>query len=127
MIIDWTNWSDLFDPIVELGRLSNNSLPDTLRIARWIRADVHVDGQPNWVFVKLLLSDDSLTGSLHLLKSLDRTLNCLERRLAEGDEYRLNYVTAREMYNIARAAEAGKTGPAARYVDYGSQPPAKMY
>ncbi len=123
MIIDWTNWCGLFNPSVEFGRLSYYSPPDTTRIERWIRADVHVDGQPNWVFVKLILSDHFLAGSSsELLESLDHTLDCLERRLAEGDEYRLHYVTAREMYNIARAAEAGKTSPVARYVDYRSQP-----
>ncbi len=118
-IIDWANWNDLFSPTVDFGRLSYNSPPDTARIDRWIRANVHVDGQPNWVFVKLILSDDFLTdSSLNLLNSYDQVLDCLERRFVDGDEFRLHYVTAHEMYNIARAAEAGKIGSAANYVDY---------
>jgi hypothetical protein len=41
------------------------------------------------------------------------------KRRAEGDrDFRFSYVTAREMYNLARAAEAGYAGPVAGALDY---------
>jgi hypothetical protein len=40
------------------------------------------------------------------------------REFNDGRRYRLHYVTAREMFNIARAAEAGESGCAWDYRDY---------
>ena len=36
----------------------------------------------------------------------------------DGVAWRLHYVTAREMYNIVKAAEAGETGDPGRCRDY---------
>jgi hypothetical protein len=41
----------------------------------------------------------------------------------DGRRYRLHYVTAREMYNIAKAAESGKSGNAGGYRDFSVSPP----
>lgn len=42
----------------------------------------------------------------------------LERRYNDGKRYVLHYVSAREMYNIIKAAEAGKAGNPAAYRDF---------
>jgi len=42
----------------------------------------------------------------------------LEQAYNDGERYVLHYVTAREMYNIARAAEDGCTGDPGRYRDH---------
>jgi len=47
-----------------------------------------------------------------------RMFSHLERRYNDGTNYRLHYVTAREMYNIARAAEAGLAGDPGAYRDH---------
>ena len=36
----------------------------------------------------------------------------------DGDNYAMHFVSAREMYNIVRAAEAGKTGNPNEYRDF---------
>jgi len=48
----------------------------------------------------------------------------LESRYNDGKDYALHYVTAREMYNIAKAAEAGMTGNPHQYRDFELAPPA---
>ena len=42
----------------------------------------------------------------------------LAKRYKDGSAWRLHYVTAREAYNIVKAAEAGMTGDPHAYRDY---------
>jgi hypothetical protein len=92
------------------------------RLDSWLRAGIHVAGQPHWVFVKLhthgMQSRDTFLGP-----QLDQMHADLEKTFMQGS-YRLHYVTAREAYNIVRAAEAGKTGNPNDYRDYDIRPPA---
>ena len=45
------------------------------------------------------------------------------RNTCQGRQHCLHYVTAREMYNIARAAEAGESGDPGGFRDYRIQRP----
>lgn len=47
----------------------------------------------------------------------------LERAYNDGTHHVLHYVTAREMYNIIKAAEAGKSGNPGDWRDYELPPP----
>lgn len=47
----------------------------------------------------------------------------LEERYNDGERYRLHYVSTREMYNIAKAAEAGESGDPGQYRDFILAPP----
>jgi hypothetical protein len=47
----------------------------------------------------------------------------LTSRFNDGERWRLHYVTAREMYNIAIAAMDGKEGDPGAYRDYLLAPP----
>jgi hypothetical protein len=42
----------------------------------------------------------------------------MEDKYNDGEKYVLHYVNSREMYNIAKAAEAGKEGSPSDYRDY---------
>jgi len=42
----------------------------------------------------------------------------LQTAYNDGTRYRLHYVTAREMYNIAKAAEAGERGEPGDFRDF---------
>jgi hypothetical protein len=42
----------------------------------------------------------------------------LGARYNDGEKWKLHYVSAREMFNVARAAMDGKTGSPAEYFDY---------
>ncbi len=47
----------------------------------------------------------------------------LERRFNDGRNHVLHYVTAREMYNIIKAAEEGKHGDPNQFRDHVLKPP----
>ena len=47
----------------------------------------------------------------------DSSLSYLERTYNDGTRYVLHYITAREAYNLARAAAEGATGEPQHYLD----------
>lgn len=100
--------------------ISHANPPTPDRAANWIRSAVHVRGRPNWIFVKVHTHgcQDEETLDLLLGDGLDRFFSHLERTFGNGDPYRLHYVTAREAYNIARAAEAGMDGNPGDFRDF---------
>jgi hypothetical protein len=89
------------------------------RIDYWVRHAVRVPGRPEWRFVKLHTHGakeenfDSLFG-----EEAGRMYDYLEQKYNDGKRFVLHYVTAREMYNIAKAAEAGRLGNPALYRDF---------
>ena len=50
--------------------------------------------------------------------AMDQAYRHLESRYNDGTRWKLHYVSAREMYNIARAAEDGRTGDPGQWRDY---------
>lgn len=85
------------------------------RVRAWHRAAIAVEGRPEWTFVKLhahgMQDEDLMLGGL-----LDAALDELER-YAQAKGLTLHYVTARETYNVVRAAERGFIGDPADYYD----------
>jgi hypothetical protein len=94
------------------------------RAKTWVSRGIHVEGRPDWVFVKLhthgapdkegasLLGD----GGHALHRTLTTTYN-------DGEKWTLHYVTAREMFNIAIAAMEGASGDPNAYRDHVLPPP----
>ena len=105
---------------VEDGNIHHAVPLSNQRVDAWVKANVHVEGRPEWVFVKVhghmaetqQEVDDMFNGAF------DRAMYYLEKRYNDGKNYVLHYVTAREAYNIARAAAAGRTGDPGQYLDY---------
>ena len=54
---------------------------------------------------------------------MDEAFGYLETAYNDGSAYVLHYVTARELYNIIRAAEAGEVGDPDDYRNYSIGPP----
>src|SRR5262249_21783598 len=85
----------------------------------WLRARVQVPQRPDWFFVKLHAhgaieaSHEALLGA-----PMVRFHEDLARLAREEPRFHYHYVTAREMYNLARAAEAGWRGPVAGALDF---------
>jgi len=97
--------------------------PTTQRIDSWVRAGIHVEGKPEWVFVKVYTHGATPRDHEAVLGGLaDEMHTYLERRYNDGKRYALHYVTAREAYNIAKAAEAGQTGDPNDYRDFAIPP-----
>jgi hypothetical protein len=90
---------------------------------------IHVRARPEWVIVKVSAhgAEDRHFPAL-LGAAADNMYTYLETQFRTGDDYRLHYVTARELYNIIKAAEAGRDGDPGRYRDflippYSNRPP----
>jgi hypothetical protein len=118
----WRKWGIL--PRIEHADVSGATPPTASRSDLWIRQHIHVAGQPNWVFVKLHTHGCLERNSAVLLgDAMRHTHEYLQKVYNTGDNYRLHYVTAREMANIAFAAMAGKTGQAGNYRNFLIAPP----
>ncbi len=98
------------------GALENTSPPDPKRLASWLKGHVHVAGRPEWLFVKLhthgIQNQQSFlgAGAEEMFSAMEHWWN--------RPPFRLHYVTAREAYNIAKAAEAGHAGDPNDYRDF---------
>ena len=89
------------------------------RIDAWVETGIHVQGRPEWTFVKIHThgAEDCDMDAL-LGKPMDEAYSYLESRYNDGRDWKLHYVSAREMYNIAKAAEAGLDGDPGTYRDH---------
>jgi hypothetical protein len=113
-----------FMPRIENADVRKSSPPRPDRTDLWIRTGIHVQGRPEWTFVKVHTHGtqehdmDTILGP-----ATDALFRDLERRYNDGVRYVLHYVTAREMYNIIKAAEAGRRGDPGQYRDFVVPPP----
>jgi hypothetical protein len=89
------------------------------RVRRWRRQHVHVKGRPEWLIIKVSChgAEEQHQGAL-LGEAADRLYTTLEAEFRDRPHYRLHYVTARELYNVVKAAEAGAEGDPGGYRDF---------
>ena len=89
------------------------------RIMRWVRQRIHVKGRPEWVIVKASCHGAEERSFRALLgEEADRMYAFLEASFRDRLDYRLHYVSARELYNIVKAAEAGLPGDPGDFRDF---------
>jgi hypothetical protein len=111
LTLNWRRRSKGVLPRIENGELSGDNPPTPQRADLWVRQGIHVEGRPEWVFIKLHAHGANESNMEALLGSaMNDTLTHLEKHYDDGHRYALHYVTAREMYCIVKAAEAGETG-----------------
>src|SRR4029077_1845749 len=95
----------------ENGCIQGNQPPTLERLEFWLKARVQAPWRPDWFFVKLHTHGAKEANQRVLLgEAMLRFHRGLARRAAEKPNFRYHYVTAREMYNLAKAAEAGWQG-----------------
>jgi hypothetical protein len=109
-------------PRIESAALAADDPPTGARLATWIDQWVHVDGRPEWTFVKVHAHGAPERNARVMLGEPMARLHAALADLGERG-WRVHYVTAREMYNVARAAMDGKSGSPAPYFDYEVPPP----
>jgi hypothetical protein len=119
LLLDWgrRKWGAL--PGIENGCIQANQPPSMSRLDLWLRARVQIPARPDWYFVKLHTHGGPEENQRVLLG--DAMVNFheqLSRRAGKDPDFSYHYVTAREMYNLARAAEAGWRGTVADALDY---------
>lgn len=100
----------------DAGALELKHGPALERVDRWVNTAISVKGRPEWIFVKIYTH--GVQGrSVVFSPGTDAMFSHLEESYGTGN-WRLHYVTAREAYNIVRAAEDGLTGDPDVYRDY---------
>ena len=115
----WKKRRRLPYPAIENGDLTGANPPTNKRVDFWVKTGIHVKGRPNWVFIKLHTHGAPEENQATLLgPAMDKMCNYLETQYNDGQLYKLHYCTARELYNIIKAAEAGEEGPPGQYRDY---------
>jgi hypothetical protein len=111
LILNWNSrkWGLL--PRIENGCLQGNQAPTAERLDLWLKARIQVPTRPDWYFVKLHTHGAKEDNQRVLLgEPMVRFHEALARRAAEDRQFHFHYVSAREMYNLVRAAEAGWQG-----------------
>jgi len=106
-------------PRIENAEITLENPPTRERIDIWIHQRISVRKKPDWIFVKVFthgLKDNNLKDEYFV--NLDAMFSYLETKYNDGKNFILHYVTARQMYNIIKAAEAGQVGNPTNYKDY---------
>lgn len=106
--------------------------PDISIMKRWVDENIHVEGRDNWIFIKVYIhsvqASDSKDGVSRIYGDIaDKFYTEIEKEYNDGVNYKLHYVTSREMFNIIMAAVDGKTGNPGDYRDYVIKKPVNRY
>jgi hypothetical protein len=119
LLLDWRNRRWGLIPRIENGCLQGNQPPTSERLALWLRARVQIPRRPDWYFIKLHTHGAPESNQRVLLgEPMIKFHRMLARRSQQDPRFHFHYVTAREMYNLARAAEAGWAGSVSEARNY---------
>ena len=111
LLLNWKRRKWGFLPRVENGCIQAGQPASAARIDHWLRARVQVPARPDWFFVKLHTHGAFEPNARVLLgEDMERFHEALAARAQENKHFHFHYVTAREMVNLAKAAEAGWQG-----------------
>ncbi|GLX78199.1 hypothetical protein tinsulaeT_15390 [Thalassotalea insulae] len=117
--LNWKQCKKGFIPQIENSDIRTSMPPTKDRVDLWVDTAITVKGKPDWLFIKVHTHGtqeqdmDTLLG-----QPFYDMCQYLEEKYNDGEDYALHYVSAREMYNIVKAAEAGQQGNPNDYRDY---------
>jgi hypothetical protein len=112
------DWSRGLRPGIENGSITRSNPLTLRRLETWKRAAIHVDGRPDWLFIKLHCHGMDPTQKDSVLgEPMRRFLQELVEGASDRSET-LHFVSAREMVNIIMAACDGRAGDPCAYRDY---------
>ncbi|HYF36466.1 MAG TPA: hypothetical protein VD994_14320 [Prosthecobacter sp.] len=122
--LNWRRRKWKIAPRVENGEVAGNNPPTVTRLRLWLELCPRVKGGAPWIFIKLHTHGG-------ISKNYNMLLGNAARRFYEGlaafaketPGFHYHYVTAREMVNLIHAAEDGKSGAPAAWLDYRHAPP----
>lgn len=111
--LDWRNKR------VENGCVQGNQPAHISRLGAWLAARVQVPSRPDWFFVKLYTHGATESNQKAVLgPPMVEFHRALAQRATDDKTFHYHYVTAREMYNLVRAAEDGWQGTVAEARDH---------
>lgn len=93
------------------------------RVKTWVDQAIHIEGRPEWIFVKIHTHGAPDREAAGVLGEDGRAMHRALQRYNDGHKWKLHYVSAREMYNIAMAALEGRAGDPNLYRDHVFGPP----
>jgi len=109
--LNWASRKFGLIPRIENSDIRTSNPPNKERVDLWVNANVHVKGQPNWRFIKIHThGTQDKDMDIILGKPVEEMHQYLTTKYNDNKNYKLHYVSSREMYNIVKAAEAGETG-----------------
>ena len=112
----WKSRTHIFRPSIEQSNVDVSDQPFSERIDYWVKKGIQVKGKPEWIFIKIHTHGSREEDRELLLgQSCDSMFTYLESKYNDGKKYALHYVSAREMYNIVKAAEEGQSGNPDKY------------
>jgi hypothetical protein len=128
LVFDWQRRvRGLPIPRVDSGCLQASYPPTLGRLFRWMGANICVEGQPEWVFVKLYCHGFFPFDQPALLgEPMRRFLGDLLELTGRNKEFTVRFATAREAFNLAMAAVDGHRGDPSMYRDYRLRPIQRM-
>jgi hypothetical protein len=119
LVLNWKRRKWGLIPRIENSCLQSTQPPAPYRLDLWLSARVQVPSRPDWFFIKLHTHGAIEPNQRVLLGEAMVGLHQeLARRADENANFHFHYVTAREMYNLVRAAEDGWQGGVAEARDY---------
>jgi hypothetical protein len=122
---DWSSRKLGLIPRLENSDVRESRSASACRIDRWVSLAPIVMGRPEWKFIKIHTHGAQESNKEVLLgEKAARMYEYLQVRYNDGQRFRLHYVSAREMFNIIKAAEAGEMGNPGVCRDYLLPPPA---
>lgn len=121
LALDWNRrkWGLL--PRIESANIAGHHPPTPSRVALWIKQRISVMGKPDWIFIKVHTHGCQ---EANFPVVFDGRLHEALQRYNDGQKFILHYVTARETYNLIKAAEASQTGAPNQFRDFLLPPPA---
>jgi len=125
VVVGGSNWGDMMLITGPLGlnwkyrkkgifpQIENSDIraampPTKDRVDLWVDSAISVEGKPEWLFIKIHTHGtqeqdmDTLLG-----KPFEEMNEYLLEKYNDGENHVMHFVSAREMYNIIKAAEAG--------------------
>ena len=119
LVLNWHSRKLGLLPRIENGNLQASQPPAIRRLNLWLSAKVQIRNRPDWFFVKLHTHGATEAGQKVLLgPAMKQSHEALADRAKSNPNFRYHYVTAREMYNLARAAESNWQGSVSEARDF---------
>ncbi len=121
---DWTRRIKALPvPRIDDGALTANQALDEARFNRWMSANITVAGRSDWIFVKLychgFFDQDQ---SVCIGEDAKSFFGGLVENSERSGKYKIHFATAREAFNMVRAAVEGRRGEPGEYRDHVLRP-----
>ncbi len=120
LVFDWTRRVGAIPvPRIDDGALTANQVLNKRRFDRWVSANITVAGKPDWIFIKLYCHgffdhDQSVCIGEEVKRFFGDLVNDSER----SGKYKIHFATAREAFNMVRAAVEGRRGEPGEFRDH---------